>query len=312
MDSDGEETDTVVGAIEVAAVSARIGAALLTAKAGIATSAPVAAAPGSNMPATGIRAPAPSPVVISPVPAAYSRRLLPDVDSLATPMSQLSMSHGNNHSASKPQQQAPSDGWRSMLTPSRSQQVVSSPVNKVIGLMIEPEQQGSHYRHHHHTQSRFAAAENGNHPAPSPQQQVIQLMLRQQAGDSSDQEDVGAAAYGRHQAAAEQAIGAAKYAAVSAAYGSPAEDDEQLEQYYSGSEADYSSSRTESEDEIDITELQKLVGAAGGPGTPINDIISMMLTPELRSTSDLTLRDGVAAGQQPGDGVGPRVLFADD
>jgi hypothetical protein len=77
------------------------------------------------------------------------------------------------------------------------------------------------------------------------------------------------------------------------------------------SDSEYGSSQSESDDEIDVAELQQLCGAAAGHGTPIDDIIGMLLTPELKGTS-FTPRLAVAGAAGAEDGVGPRVLFGDD
>lgn len=301
-DSDGEEADTVIGVKQVAAAAARMRAALLSAGAGMNHAAAGAAADGSSMvPVPGLRAPAPSPVVSSPPPAAYSMPTPVDANSLATPMSQLSMSH----SSSKFNKQTPTALWRSRMTPGSSDQAPASPVDKVIGLMMETGQEHDHHHPQHRTPSRFAGVSNIQPPS-SPEQQVLQLMLQQHGGYGS-QEGAETAVQAGRQTRAEQLASAA-----SAAFGSPAEDDEQARSIGSESERHYSSSGTESDDEIGVAELQQLVGAGAGPGTPINDIISMMLTPELRATPSITPRGAQAAQQQPADEVGPRVLFADD
>jgi hypothetical protein len=77
------------------------------------------------------------------------------------------------------------------------------------------------------------------------------------------------------------------------------------------SDSEYGSSQSESDDEIDVAELQQLCGATAGHGTPIDDIIGMLLTPELKGTS-FTPRLAAAGAAGAEDGVGPRVLFGDD
>jgi hypothetical protein len=74
----------------------------------------------------------------------------------------------------------------------------------------------------------------------------------------------------------------------------------------SGSEYD-----SESDDEMDLSELQALVGEGVGPDTPLSVILGMLTgTPEVRG---LTPHIGAPEQQQGGnDDIGPRVLFADD
>jgi hypothetical protein len=68
---------------------------------------------------------------------------------------------------------------------------------------------------------------------------------------------------------------------------------------------------SESDDEMDLSELQALVGEGVGPDTPLSVILGMLTgTPEV---CGLTPQFGAPEQQQAGnDDIGPRVLFADD
>lgn len=303
-ESEDDEADTVINDAAVAAAAARMRAALLAAGTGAGNTA----APPSNssaVPASGIRAPTSSPVVNSLAPAAGSRQIKqPAVaDSLCTPMSQLSVSRTSASNIQQPQHGTPATASR--FAALCSLHAPSSPMDKVIDLMMQCDSQRKHHRPHQTPgKSAVGGAVPSRQPAASPEQQVIQLMMQQvQPGSNGHVAEEVAVAAEAHQAP-EQSN------AAGAPFGSPAEeapgpDDDDA--------ADYSSSATESDDEIDVAELQHLVGsAAAGPGTPFSDIINMMLTPELKGTPSFTPAGARAAAQHAEDDMGPRVLFADE
>jgi hypothetical protein len=159
---------------------------------------------------------------------------------------------------------------------------------------------GHSHHHQHRTPPRLAA------PPPSPEQQVIQLMMQQQqqASAASAQEAAGVVLDG----AKGQEAASTSNADAAVEQQQDGTDVEANDGYYSGSE--YGSS-SESDDEIDLADLQQLCGATAEHGTPIDDIIGMLLTPELKGTS-FTPRLAAAGAAGAEEGVGPRVLFGDD
>ncbi|WIA09272.1 hypothetical protein OEZ85_008680 [Tetradesmus obliquus] len=313
-DDDSDEADdeatTTVGANQLAAAAARMHAAL-AAVAGrhsnAAAAAPAGGGSGHAMSFTPPRAPANTPHC-GGSPAFALGQQQPQSpqqlagDSLATPMSHLSMARaGGSHGAHSfdgfgfPSQQRGAAA-HTAGTPGRShsQAPPASPVDKVIGLMMGPGAGHSHHQQQQRTPSRLAA------PPPSPEQQVIQLMVQQQqaahelaAGPVQDRTEQQAAAVDAAAAEEQQ---------------QDVDDAEAGDEFYSGSEYGDSS---QSDDEIDVAELQQLCGATAEHGTPIDDIIGMLLTPELKGTS-FTPRATAAGAAGAEDGVGPRVLFGDD
>lgn len=316
-EDENDEATTTVGADQLAAAMARMRAALGAADG---AAGPRVDGKGLSLAFTSPRAPAPTPEHSrSPSAAGHEQRQVQlTANSPAIPMGRLSMSHTpgtaskaaapRGGSSSSQQQVYTPTAAQSYLTPSctRSDATPASAV-KVVGLMIQ--QQGGH-GHSHHRPTRLQ-------PPPSPQQQVIELMMQDSeaaeaaacgvlgtqnaaeagAGQHSDEERQGAAAAAVHRRMEEQqgqddAVGG--------------------EQYWSSTYA----SSSESDDEIDVAELQELCGSVAAHGTPIHDIIDMLLTPELKGTS---FTPAIAAGgatgaeeQQPGESVGPKVLFGDD
>jgi hypothetical protein len=206
---------------------------------------------------------------------------------LSTPLSQLSLGRHQR-------------GARSSTTPSRLAGAdagagVSSPAEKLIGLMLSPcaaEAPGAGTRSAaghsrgartnqqgllQHTPSRLAAAEaQGSAPPASPNLQVIDLMMQPTPEAEGQQEQAVAAGAGRPAAGSSECDDAG------------------------------SSYCSESNDEMDVFEAAALCGSAD---TPLSAILGMMLTP---AANGLNTSLGASAQPAAGDELNPRVLFGDD
>lgn len=342
-EEDEEEASTTIGAAQLAAAADRAAAANRMAVAGMrvhSTSSILqqqqqqqsARQPLQRHLSTPPRVPAPSPVVNSPaalglhqqqdllLQAAADRM----VDSLATPMSHLSISRSRTAGAGQHSSTTPSGaagagattpGELVMRSVSRAGPAAppASPAEKLIGLMMSPGAaaagaDGQHRRHHHHnhsqqqqvaTPSRLSAALGGvlperAGPPLSPNLQVIDLMLQEAEGREG-----GAAG-------ARAAVAAAGDSDVSGSASSVYGDDD-----------DDDAAEEESADEMDLSELQALFG--DGPDTPLSILGLLMGTPEVAGGLTPRLGATAAAGDQQqqgaaagGEDIGPRVLFADD
>jgi len=296
------------------------------------------------------RVPAPSPVINSPaaltqqqqqgqlLQAAADRMVQ---DSLATPMSHLSISRRPGGA----QHNAPAAGAGEAMTPgsmlvdrslSRGAAALpASPAEKLIGLMMSPGAEGHRTHHHHHhqqqqqqqqllTPSRLSAALGGGGsgvqaPPLSPNLQVIGLMMQGEAlaegagaaaAGSSGEEPAAAQQQGAQDETGVGAVGGANEGEARGSRASSGGDE--------GSDDDGSSSGSdsvfESDDEMDLSELQALCGEGVGPDTPLSVILGMMLSPQV---AGLTPHLGAEEEQQQqqqaaNDDLNPRILFADD
>lgn len=323
-DDDAGEASTTIWAAQLAAAADRAAAA--SRMAGLRAQA---GSSGGSLGATHVqqqqqrhlstppRVPAPSPAGRSPavfdwqdqqasVLQAAADRMAQDC--LATPMSQLSLSRGtrlDQHGGSSAAAAAagtPGALVDGALGREAASGPPASPAEKLIGLMLSPGA-GGHRRHPHHhhqqqgqlgTPSRLSAATGtSTHPAEppmSPNLQVLDLMMHPDAAAGERQASI---AGGSSTGMAEGAAGG-----------------EESDGCASSNSGSYVSS--ESDDEMDLAELQALCGEGVGPDTPLSVILGMLTgTPEV---AGLTPRVGASGeqAQQGGDDIGPRVLFADD
>lgn len=318
-DEDAGEASTTIGAAQLAAAADRAANRMagLRAQAGSSGGGLKAASMQQQRQlGTPPRVPASSPAVRSPAALGWQQQRQASVlqaaadrmaqDCLATPMSQLSLSR-----AARPGRSAGAVTPTALLDGGLSQEAAASglpasPAEKLIGLMMSPNA-GGHRRHHHHhsqqqqqgqqaTPSRLSAALGAIDPqaqAPlSPNLQVIDLMMHPDAAAEEGQAGAGCSSVGGGSDAAQ---GAAADAGASSDDGSGC------------------SSEPESDDEMDLAELQALCGEGVGPDTPLSVILGMLTgTPQVTGLTPSL--EGVEQQQQQGgnDDIGPRVLFADD
>lgn len=310
-EDDAGEASTTIGAAQLAAAADRAAAASRMAS--------QQAQQQQRQLSTPPRVPAPSPMANSPAPLGLQQQqqqasLLQAAadrmvqDSLATPMSQLSLGErpGAQHGSS-----ALTPGLLVDRSFSRAASgPPASPAEKLIGLMMSPGAEGhGRHHHHHHTQQQAAqmtpsrlssamGAGSGAQPPLSPNMQVIDLMMHP---DAAVAEQPGSSAGASPRAAAEQQAQADQEAGG-------ADQDSGSDVGSEGSGSVYDS---ESDDEMNLAELQALVGEGVGPDTPLSVILGMLTgTPEVRG---LTPHLGAPEQQQAtNDDIGPRVLFADD
>jgi hypothetical protein len=227
------------------------------------------------------------------------------------------------------------------------QQQPASPMQEVISLMLKSssinnsavKETPSSHRHHqlHHQAHLKGTPKQPQHlrPPASPEQQLIQLMINRDLasdafaglGSFSTDEVPGSAA-----AASSPAIGhlgtsndfhttsqqAAAAASMDRSIGSASTNERaSYTSCWDGSDENDSASfySSDSGDDIDVSQLQELCGDAAAAGTPLSDIIGMLLTPELKGTPKFSPEAAAAAAGDDGhpeEEVGPRVLFADD
>lgn len=322
-EDDAGEASTTIGAAQLAAAADRAAAA--SRMAGMLGHSSSSSSHGSNQQqarqlSTPPRVPAPSPALTSPAAPglqqhqqavflqAAADRIVQD--SLSTPMSQLNI--GRRPGARGEVLAAPGAVTPDMLvgrsiSRATASGLPASPAEKLIGLMLSPKAEGRTRHHHHHhqqhlTPSRLSAAVGGgglSAEAPlSPNLQVIDLMMHADSvSDSATQlqEQQHAAAEYRPEAAARAGQDAASDASDRG----------------SDSSSKYGSA-CESDDEMDLSELQALCGEGVGPDTPLSVILGMLTgTPQV---AGLTPRMGGPEQQQGAlnDDIGPRVLFTDD
>ena len=139
-----------------------------------------------------------------------------------------------------------------------------------------------------------------------PALQVIDLMMQTSTGPDVENAATATAVSASTLADQQHAEGPAT---------ADAQDDNAAASSYSSSEAGSSSgvsgSGSESDDEMDLSELQALCGDAVGPDTPLSVILGMMLTPQAGGLT-AALAAPSAAGGAAAEDLNPRVLFADE
>jgi hypothetical protein len=327
-EDDAGEASTTIGTAQLAAATDRAAAA--TRMAGMlshTSSSHDSTLQQARQLSTPPRVPAPSPALTSPAAPglqqhqqavflqAAADRIVQD--SLSTPMSQLSIGR-------RPGARGEDLAGAGAVTPdmlvghSLSRATASglpaSPAEKLIGLMLSPKAEGRGRHHHqqHHQQqpqqqqlltpSRLSAAIGGvgtsAEPPLSPTLQVIDLMMHTDgASDGATQLQQ------LHHVGAEDRPEAAAGAGQDAASDASVRGSDSSSVY--GSEG-------ESDDEMDLSELQALCGEGVGPDTPLSVILGMLTgTPQV---AGLTPHMGGPEQQRRAlnDDIGPRVLFTDD